>query len=217
MHIIIIPGFLGFPEETLYQGIDEPFTSKGHKVSKIGWPHFPDDLSKYNFTNTLTHARSIIDENPKDDLVILGFSMGGIIATVLATEYKPKLLGLIITPYQAGTGDDLAGKYKEWQETGYREITSSKYGVLIIPFSFIADAQKYNALELISEITCPTLFVAGEKDTKVPPELCRKLFDNANEPKEWHLVPGMEHKYKYQPEILPKVNEFIINFIERYS
>lgn len=214
MNIVIIPGFTGHPEETTFQDLGNTLTTNSHKVIKIGWPHFPQELDKYNFTNTINHVRRILDGVDKDNLAILGFSMGGIIATTLAAEFKPKKLGLIVSPYQAGTEDDLAGKYKEWKEAGYRELTSSKYGKLKIPFSFIEDAQKYNALEIIHQVSCPTLFIAGESDTKVPVNVSKKLFDAANEPKEWHQVPHMEHKYQYQPEILKKVNEIITLFID---
>jgi len=217
MNIVIIPGFTGYPEEITFQDLGEILTNKGHKVIKIGWPHFPQELDKYNFTNTISHTRKLLEGIDKGNLIILGFSMGGIIATILAAELKPKKLGLIVSPYQAGSEDDLAGKYKEWEQTGYRELTSSKYGKLKIPFSFIEDAQKYNALELIPHINCPKLFITGENDTKVPLKVSQKLFKVANEPKEWNQIPDMEHKYQYQPKILERVNEIIVRFIEENS
>lgn len=214
MKIIIIPGFIGYPEEITFKDLEQALTAKGHSVIKIAWPHFPQELDKYSFTATVVHARKILKSIKNEDLVILGFSMGGIIATLLATEFKPKKLGLIVSPYQAGSEDDLAGKYKEWKDVGYRELTSSKFGELKIPFSFIEDAQKYNALDLISEVSCPKLFIAGEKDVKVPLNVSRKLFEEANLPKEWHQIPNMVHKYQYQAEMLKKVNEIIVAFIK---
>ena len=217
MTIIIIPGFTGYPEEITFQDLEKVLVAKGHHVLKIVWPHFPQELEQYSFTNTINSARNILGKIKDKDLIILGFSMGGIIATVLATEFRPKKLGLIVSPYQAGNEDDLAGKYKEWKVSGSRRITSSKFGELDIPFSFLEDAQKYNALKLISKIDCPKLFIAGEQDTKVPVNVSRKLFDAADEPKVWFQIPAMEHKYQYQPEILKKVNEIIANFVEAVS
>lgn len=215
MNIVIIPGFTGYPEEKTFLELDESLSSKGHTVIKIAWPHFPNELDKYNFTNTIEHVSNVLASINKESLILLGFSMGGIIATLLAARLKPAKLGLIVTPYQAGTEDDLSGKYSEWKETGSRELTSSKFGKLNIPFSFIEDAQKYNALDYISDVTCPKLFIAGESDTKVPMNVSKKLFEKAIEPKEWHQIPGMEHKYQYQSEIIGKVNEIIINFIKK--
>ncbi len=214
MQIIIIPGFTGYPEEITFTELTKTLTQLGHSVIKIAWPNIPDNLNKYNFTETLNYSRKIIDNIANKDITILGFSMGGIIATQLATEFNIKKLGLIVSPYQAGSEDDLSGKYKQWKETGYREVRSSKFGDLEIPFSFIEDARKYNALNLIKNVTAEILFVAGNKDNKVPWTVSKKLFSAANEPKTWHLIPGMEHKYQYQPEILKKVDNIIIEFIK---
>jgi esterase/lipase len=215
MHIVIIPGFTGFPEETTFTELEKTLILRGHSVTKVAWPHFPEDLNKYNFSETIKHVRNILKHVNNEDLTILGFSMGGIIASLLATEFSPQKLGLVVTPYQAGSEEDLAGKYKDWQTTGTRKITSSKYGELEIPFSFIEDARKYNALNYVKEVHCPILFVAGELDKSVPWQVCRKLFENAPQNlREWHLISGMEHKYKNQPEMLKKVNEILINFID---
>lgn len=214
MNIVIIPGFMGYPEETTFTDLEATLTSKGHFLTIVDWPYFsPSTLEKYNFTNTITHAHEVIKAYEDNNLTILGFSMGGIIATVLAKECLPQKLGFIVSPYQAGSEDDLAGKYRQWEQDGIRKVTSSKLGTIEVPFSFIKDAQKYNALNIISEIGCPKLFIAGEKDTRVPPKTARKLFDAADEPKEWHQIPDMEHKYKNQPGMIEKVNEIIVGFI----
>ena len=213
MTVIIIPGFTGYPEEVTFKGLDKILSQQSHAVVKIAWPYFPKELDKYCFTNTITYVRNKLERMKSDDLIILGFSMGGIIATMLATEFLVKKLGLIVSPYQAGSEDDLGGKYRDWKKTGYRIVNSSKFGALNIPFSFIEDARKYNALQLISQVSCPKLFIAGERDMKIPLKVSKKLFDLANEPKEWHQIPGMEHKYQYQPEMLDIVNKIIINFI----
>lgn len=205
MNIVIIPGFLGHPEEVTFKELRETLQSKNHTVTIIAWPHLPDNLELYGFSETIAHARKVIDELPKKELVILGFSMGGIIATLLASERKPKKLGLIVAPYQAGSEDDLAGKYKDWQETGYRDVTSSRYGKLRVPFAFIQDAQKYNALNYMQDTNCPVLFVVGEEDDKVPLATTKKLFEKTNGPKQWRQLKAMDHKYQYQPSILQEV------------
>ncbi|WKZ31123.1 MAG: prolyl oligopeptidase family serine peptidase [Candidatus Dojkabacteria bacterium] len=213
MDILIIPGFTGYPEEVTFKELGEELQATGHIVTKIAWPHIPDKMSKYSFSETIATARATLNAIESKELIILGFSMGGIIATLLATEFPPKKLGLIVSPYQVGSEYDLAGKYKEWKETGYRKVTSSKFGELSIPFSFIEDAQEYNAIDYIQNVTCPVLFVVGEEDEKVPMSVTRKIFDKANAPKEWCQIPEMEHKYQYQPKVLEEVNKVIVEFI----
>lgn len=215
MKVLIIPGFLGHPGEVAFKELKSTLESKGHQVIELAWPHFADDLKKYSFSETIAYARMLIAGLGSQDLVILGFSMGGIIATVLASEDNPAKLGLIVSPYHVGNEQDLAGKYKSWHETGYREVISSVHGELRIPFSFVADAQKYNALDYISKVHCPSLFVVGELDDKNPPSVTRMLFDKANKPKSWHEIPGMQHRYQYQSQaMLEEVNKLMVGFID---
>ncbi|GAB4149256.1 MAG: hypothetical protein OHK0017_13010 [Patescibacteria group bacterium] len=213
MNIVIIPGFTGYPEEKTFEDLDVELTVAGHNIIKIAWPYFPEDLRKYSLSETLQYTRSVVSELDPHQTVILGFSMGGIVACFVAKEFKPKKLGLIVTPSQAGSADDLSGKYKNWMDNGYRDLTSSKFGKLRIPFSFIQDAQQYNVLDVISEINCPVMFIAGEDDSRVPVEICRRIYDKANHPKFWHEISKMEHKYQYQTEKLVAVNRIIQQFI----
>lgn len=180
---MIIPGLLGHPEEKTFKDFSSRLEGCGHVVIKIAWPHFPDNLDKYSMSETIGYVKKIVSTLNLSELVILGHSMGRIIACEVAAEMQPQKLGLIVSPYQAGTDDDLAGKYKEWKEKGYRELTSSVHGNLKIPFSFIEDAKNYNALDKIGLITCPKLFIAGENDEKVPYQSSKKIFDLASEPK----------------------------------
>jgi pimeloyl-ACP methyl ester carboxylesterase len=140
--------------------------------------------------------------------------MGGIIACHLAVDFRPAKLGLIVSPYQAGSPEDLAGKYRTWYQTGLRDVSSSRYGELQVPFSFTEDAMHYDARESIKNLRCPVMFVAGESDTKVSTAATMKLYAVANQPKTIEIVKGMEHKYQYQPEKLEIVNSLITKFMD---
>ncbi len=76
MHIVIIPGFTGYPEEKTFQDLGGTLSSKGHKVTKIAWPHIPDEMDKYSFTATIEQARKLLKDIKNDELILLGFSMG---------------------------------------------------------------------------------------------------------------------------------------------
>lgn len=215
MHVIIIPGFTGYPEEITFQELSQTLLSKGHSVTKIAWPHIPDDLEKYSISETLSYSRQVLSEIDTKEMVLLGFSMGGIIASFLAKEFKPMKLGLVVTPYQAGSKEHLDGKYKQWRIDGYRKLTSSKYGDLTIPYTFIEDALQYNALEVIAQIDCPKLFIAAGADEKVSMQSTKKFFEKAGEQKELKIIENMQHKYQYQDGMLEKVNRELVEFIEQ--
>ncbi len=212
--IFLIPGFGEYPETLTFKDLKVELENKGYNVVIIAWPYFPEDLAKYSPTETLNVARTLIKsaQDRGEKVILHGNSLGGVLAILLAKEFNPSKLSLTVTPFQAGTDDDLQGKYKNWKEIGSREFTSSKYGTLNIPFSFIEDARKYNALDYIQDVHCPVLFIAGDSDHTVPYTTSKKIFEAANEPKEWHLIEGMEHRFQYQPEKLILVNEIIQNF-----
>jgi fermentation-respiration switch protein FrsA (DUF1100 family) len=45
----------------------------------------------------------------------------------------------------------------------------------------------------MARVTCPVLVVAGEKDSIVPIEHSRSLFEAAREPKRLVVIPGVDH------------------------
>lgn len=212
--IILIPGFGEYPETKTFVELNKIFQVNGFKTEIIAWPHYPSNLEKYSMSETLKFLRELLTKRLSENYEISMHtnSMGGILGIILATEFEITRLSMTVTPYQAGTEDDLAGKYKNWKETGFREFTSSMYGTLKIPFSFIEDARKYNALDYITKVNCPKLFIAGKKDSNVPWETSKKLFDSAPEPKYWHLIEDMEHRFQYQEDKLSLVNEIILDF-----
>ncbi len=214
MNTVIIPGFTDYPEGKCFLKLTETLEEKGHTVTGVAWPHFPNDLNKYCITDTIEYASQLMSNIKKENLAILGFSMGGIIATILAAKFDAAKLGMIVSPYQAGSEDDLAGKYANWKITGIRKIETTTFGKLLIPFSFIEDARKYNALDYISQCKASKLFIVGEEDANVPMIATQKLYEKANEPKQWHQISGMKHRYQHQQEKLELVNKLIIRFIE---
>jgi pimeloyl-ACP methyl ester carboxylesterase len=170
-------------------------------------------MSKYSITETLKYVDTILANLEMSETVLIGHSMGGVIATYMAKKHKPQKLCYLVSTSQVGTEEDLAGKYKEWKELGYRDVQSKKFGLIRIPFSFIQDAQKYNALDIIADLDMPKLFIVAGNDDKVPLHLSLKLFHSAKEPKSWHLIDGMEHKYQYQDGMIDVVNNLIIKFL----
>lgn len=213
MNIVIIPGFTGYPEEKAYIELTKKLIQKGHKVIKIAWPHLPNDLTKYSISETIKHADTILSKLDMSETLLIGHSMGGIIASYLAKEHKPQKLCFLVSTYQIGTKEELEGKYKEWKELGYRDVASSRFGLIRVPFSFVEDAQKYNALDVIGDLSMPKLFIVAGNDDKVPFHMSKKLYDCAIEPKSWKLVEGLEHKYQYQDGMIKVVNDLILDFI----
>lgn len=99
MKILIIPGLLGHPEEKIFQELGKRLEANGHSIIKLKWPYFPEDLAKYSMTETIAYVKTLRGSQNGDDFVILGFSMGGVVATEIAVSLLPRKLGLIVSPY----------------------------------------------------------------------------------------------------------------------
>jgi len=56
---------------------------------------------------------------------------------------------------------------------------------------------RFNLADRLKQISMPTLFVHGDRDTIVPIHLGRQAFEAAREPKSFYLVPGADHNDVY--------------------
>ncbi|MBK5205821.1 MAG: alpha/beta fold hydrolase [Polaromonas sp.] len=105
---------------------------------------------------------------------IFGHSLGGPIAINLATEVA-----------------DESGTIVESTFTSIADVVSnSRWGWL--PVSLLI-TQRFEAVRKVDKIGSPLLVVHGDEDRTVAPELGRKLFDAAVQPKLFMLVQGGSH------------------------
>lgn len=111
---------------------------------------------------------------PERKRFIFGHSLGGAIAVELATQV-----------------DDEAGTIVEGAFTSIPDVFGSmKWGWL--PVSGLI-TQRFEAAGKIANIGSPLLVVHGSNDGTIKPELGRKLFEAAKEPKAFVLVEGGSH------------------------
>ncbi len=105
---------------------------------------------------------------------IFGHSLGGPIAISLAADV-PDERGTIVE----GTFTSIADV-----------VGTTQWGWL--PVSLLI-TQRFEAVRRVGQIGSPLLVVHGEEDRLIQPDLGRKLFDAAVEPKLFVLVPGGSH------------------------
>jgi fermentation-respiration switch protein FrsA (DUF1100 family) len=56
---------------------------------------------------------------------------------------------------------------------------------------------KFNLIERLSTISVPILVIHGDRDSIIPLELGKAVFEAAPQPKEFYLVPGADHNDLY--------------------
>ncbi|MFQ5685273.1 MAG: alpha/beta hydrolase [Candidatus Scalindua sp.] len=115
------------------------------------------------------HSRKDINQ---EKIIFFGRSLGSAVAVELALEEKCRAL-ILETPF-----------------TSILEMGKKLYSFL--PVRLLLQT-KYDTLSKIGNIKVPILVMHGDQDKLVPFEHGRKLYEAANEPKEFYTIPGAGH------------------------
>jgi uncharacterized protein len=115
--------------------------------------------------NYLTETRGI----SPDSIIIFGRSLGGGVAVWLAAHHQPKALVV------------------ESSFTSIVDVAVHYYPFL--PVRLLARVE-YNSQKLIGQIKAPVLIIHSPDDDIIPFKLGKKLFESANEPKQFLRIHG---------------------------
>jgi fermentation-respiration switch protein FrsA (DUF1100 family) len=107
-----------------------------------------------------------------EQIVYFGESLGGAVAVGLAVQRPPAAL-VLRSPFTSLA--DVAAVHYPW-----------------LPLRRLL-LDRYPSIERIASVRVPVLVIAGDRDDIVPARLSRQLYEAANEPKRWLLVPGAGH------------------------
>ena len=121
------------------------------------------------------HAVTIPGVDPKR-IILWGTSLGGAVAVDVAVHRSPA--GLILESTFSSAKDVAARAYP------------------FLPARLIMRT-KFNSIEKIERIHVPILFMHGNKDTIIPIDLGKKIFNAANEPKAFYEIDGADHNDTY--------------------
>lgn len=105
-------------------------------------------------------------------VILFGTSLGGAVAVDVALD-RPA-----------------AGMILESTFSSAKDVARVAYPFL--PAQFLLRS-KFDSAEKIRSIHFPLLFLHGDQDSVIPISLGRKLYEAANEPKTFHVVPGADH------------------------
>lgn len=117
-------------------------------------------------------ARQWLATRSRSKMIYLGESLGCGVAVDLAARSPPSAM-------------ILQSAYPSLVEVARRAYPFLPVRLLMI--------DRYECEEKIGRVQCPVLFIHGERDSLIAPDLGRALFERASEPKEWYEVPGAEH------------------------
>ena len=127
-------------------------------------------------------------ETPESEIVLMGESLGGGVAVQLAAETPAR--GLVLENTFSSLPDVAAAHYP-W-----------------IPVKQLMRTQLDSA-DAVKNYHGPLLQFHGDADTIVPFKLGRKLFDTANDPKKFVIIPGGDHNDPRTPKYYQAVDRFL--------
>ncbi|WP_006244534.1 alpha/beta hydrolase [Mycolicibacterium tusciae] len=107
-----------------------------------------------------------------EKIVYFGESLGAAVAVGLAIERAPAAL-ILRSPFTSLT--DVGAMHYPW-----------------LPVRLLL-TDRYPSIDRIGSVHVPLMVIAGDRDDIVPEALSRRLFDAANEPKRYVVVPGAGH------------------------
>lgn len=109
--------------------------------------------------------------------VLYGHSMGSGVAVDMASRLKhAQDIGGVILESAFTSFPDIAGEVGWW-------------GRLLSKFN----NERFASIDKISSVKAPLLMIHGKLDTTVPPSLGHRLFEAAQEPKQWLLIESGKH------------------------
>ena len=120
--------------------------------------------------------------------MLLGRSLGGAVAVELAAE------------------DGAAGLVLESTFTSVADMAAELYPWL--PVRLLVRT-RFDSLAKIKKYHGPVFVSHGDCDTIVPIAHGRRLFEAANEPKEFALIDGCDHNDPMPARYYPKLNAFL--------
>ena len=135
-------------------------------------------------------ARAWLAERTKikeNQIVLLGESLGGAVAVDLAAADGAR--GLVLDSTFSSL-PDVAGWHYPW-----------------LPLARLMQTRLDSAAKIVS-YHGPLLIFHGDHDQIIPIQFGRKLFEGANEPKRFVLMPGHDHNDPHPASFIRELNEF---------
>lgn len=152
-------------------------------------------------------AFAVIGALTEGPQILVGSSMGGWIALLVAQAMPDRVAGLVgIAAAPDFTEDLMMAGFSQAQKTALQihgfveEVSEYSDQPNIITQAFLDDGAKHLVLRSALDLPFPVRLLQGSADVDVPPLVARRLFDHAVCPDmRLTLVKGADHRFSTQP------------------
>ena len=221
---VLCPGYLDPKDYRGIAGLAEELCSLGYtavRFDPMGTWDSGGSISDYTMTQCLEDVRSVLgfmlDRTKYKRILIGGHSKGGTVSILYAARDPRVSLVLGIMPSLG------LGQHEEWRKAGARVSErdlpgdESKKREFKVPYSYAEDEERYDVVKEVKNVKVPVILVAGELDTTVPPNDVKRIFDSANEPKMFVVLPGIGHDYRHSDEEVKIVNGKVLELVQQFQ
>lgn len=219
---LLIHGFTGSPEEV--KPLGEELKKNDYRVEipvLAGHMGSRKDFKRVKWREWVQTAEKSLEELYRytPDVIIIGFSMGGMIAAHLATRYPVKKLILLSTPLFYPNFRQIFMDLKEEMRSNGRKIPAKLWDylwkLLIIPKRPVWQFHQLvkNLSQDIPKVAVPTLIIHGNRDDIVHPRSSQEIYNQiAASEKELYFLPNSKHIICRDQEV-DILKELVLQFI----
>lgn len=221
--ILIIHGFAGSPydEETLARDLELnsnfdvfTFTLPGHENALFMRSNYEDWINA-----SINQVEFLINKG-YHSIYLIGHSMGGVIASFLATKYKQVKKLVLAAPafkYVYNKEESLKNNIKKGsvliKDYGYERVLKRVLRTSVKSTrEFMKLVETY--YDVPSKINIPTLIIQGLNDNVVPKESSEYVYNNINNKKVLIYVKGINHDI-FKSTKVDIINKEISAFLKR--
>lgn len=136
----------------------------------------------------------IIKKDPDAHILLHGSSMGAATTLMTTGEHLPSQVIMAVSDSSYSTlSKEFADVYKKniggWMPTGLALFIIK----ILVKLRCGYDIDKVNVLDAVARSKTPTLFIHGDEDTVIDPQMCAHLYEKCAAPKQYCLILGSDH------------------------
>lgn len=219
---ILCPGYLDTKDYPHLTDLAEKLGGIGYTAVSFdptGTWESGGDIFDYTNTQYLEDIKNVLDfmlkQSSYQQILLGGHSRGGQVSILYAARDPriSKVLGVMPSSRESGKNPE------DWKRKGFRislrdvpgHSTKKEFKV---PYAHMLDRNQFDVFEDVKNVHVPIILVAGELDEVVLPEDVKRIFDSANEPKQYICLKNIGHDYRQNPKEIELVNNRIVEVLQ---
>lgn len=217
---VLCPGYLDSKDYAGLVALAQELCAHGYTVVRFdttGMWASEGTIDEYLTSQYITDVGSVLDymlaRGEYKQVLLGGHSRGGQVS-LLAAARDPRV-SQVVAIFPSSRHSTARKKSQGWKEAGFRVSkrdvpNSTEVREFRVPWAHVVDRDQFDVINEVANVHVPIAMLAGGEDDTILPEEVKELYDNANEPKKYILVEGVDHDYRHDPEKIKKVNRAIL-------